>query len=223
MDGSLTSDDDAGAALRVGAVVPRTTAEGPGARFAVWAQGCTIQCSGCFNPHLWGARGGYEIRVTDLHKQILDVAAGGEIEGITLLGGEPFEQAQAFALLAAAVKTAGLSVMVFSGYELAELQASKAPEGAAALLAHTDLLVDGPYRAGQPDFARPWVGSTNQGFHFLTNRYRQLAPVLTTSPDRIEVRVGRTGEVALNGWASVDQLDVLLAGVTSPVGRGRIR
>ncbi len=44
--------------LRIGAVTARTSAEGPGLRFAVWAQGCSIQCLGCFNPHLWGTQGG---------------------------------------------------------------------------------------------------------------------------------------------------------------------
>lgn len=203
--------------------MPRTEAEGPGVRFAIWAQGCSIQCPGCFNPHLWGSRGGHKVMVSDLEKQILDAAEDGEIEGITLLGGEPFEQAPAFARLATAVRKAGLSVTVFSGYELAQLETSNAPEGASALLAQTDLLVDGPYRAGQPDDSRPWVGSTNQCFHFLTNRYRPLAPALTAAPDRIEVRVGRTGEVLLNGWANVDQLNALLAGVASPAGHGRIR
>jgi len=44
--------------VRVARFIARTGAEGPGTRSALWVQGCTIRCPGCFNPHLWGARGG---------------------------------------------------------------------------------------------------------------------------------------------------------------------
>lgn len=219
----MTSDAAGYRTLRVGSVVPRTEAEGPGPRFAVWAQGCKIRCSGCFNPHLWGAHGGRLVSVADLALQVVDAGRRGDIEGITLLGGEPFEQAPAFATLARLVRQAGLSVMVFTGYELAQIQGVDAPDGAGALLAETDLLIDGPYLADAPDLLRPWVGSTNQQFHFLTDRYQHLEHRLAESPDHIEVRVSKYGEVAVNGWATVDQLDTLLAELTPPVGRGSVR
>ncbi|RYE14956.1 MAG: ribonucleoside-triphosphate reductase activating protein, partial [Sphingobacteriales bacterium] len=41
--------------------------------------------------------------------------------------------------------------------------------------------------------------------------------------DRIEIRVSKAGDVAINGWANVDALDELLAGTTQPVGRGSVR
>ena len=46
------------AEARIHAFEPRSRANGPGARFVVWFQGCTLGCPGCFNPHLWAARGG---------------------------------------------------------------------------------------------------------------------------------------------------------------------
>ncbi|MFE5291849.1 4Fe-4S single cluster domain-containing protein [Isoptericola sp. NPDC056618] len=219
----MTSDSRDGLALRIGSTVQRTEAEGPGPRFAVWAQGCSIRCPGCFNPHLWGAKGGRVVDVDDLAQDVMRAAERDSIEGITLLGGEPFDQAAGFAELATKVRRAGLSVMVFSGYELTTLEGPNAPESAGTLLAETDILVDGPYRAESPDFARPWVGSTNQNFHFLTDRYRHLAARLTSFHDRVEIRVGMDGSVAINGWAPVDQLDNLLAGVTPLAGRGRDR
>ena len=214
-DESLTSES----LIRVARTVPETRAEGPGARFAVWVQGCTIRCDGCFNPQLWGAIGG---TATD-PRALADQAATAGVEGVTLLGGEPFEQAPALAEFAALVRADGLSVMTFTGYEREFLESGDAPAGARDLLARTDLLVDGPYRADAKDFTRPWVGSTNQRFHFLTERYRDLEPQLTGLPDRLEVRVSAAGEVAVNGWASVDQLDALLAGTSPAVGRGRVR
>lgn len=215
MAGFLTSD----VTVRVGAVVPRTVAEGPGVRFAVWVQGCSIRCDGCFNPHLWAAHGGQLTPVSDLVAQAL----GAGVEGVTLLGGEPFEQADELAVLASAVRDEGLSVMTFTGYTLEHLRSAAAPAGSGDLLAATDLLVDGPYIAEERDTHRPWVGSTNQRFHFLSERYQHLQGKLVDDTDRIEVRIGADGTLTLNGWAPVEQLDMLLMDTAAPLTRGHVR
>lgn len=207
------------AVLRVAAVVDNTSAEGPGVRFAVWGAGCTLRCDGCFNPHLWSSDSGQDVSI----KALAERAVASGAQGVTLLGGEPFEQAPAFAAFARLVSAHGLSVMAFTGYRRTHLSGADAPAGAADLLAATDLLVDGPYVADAPDLARPWVGSTNQEFHFLTDRYRHLADELSVLPDRVEIRVALTGEVRLNGWATVDQLDALLGGDVAPLRRGKVR
>lgn len=196
-------------AVEVGATVSRTAAEGPGQRFALWVQGCTIRCAGCFNPHLWGARGGTRTSVEALVHQAVDA----DVEGVTLLGGEPFEQAPALARFAAEVRERGLSVMTFTGYDRERLEGADAPAGARDLLDATDLLVDGLYDSARPDLTRPWVGSTNQRFHFLTPRYRHLERRLTSLRDTLEVRIGTDGSLAVNGWAEVSQLEHLLDGV----------
>lgn len=202
-------------------ILPRTVAEGPGIRFAVWVQGCSIRCDGCFNPHLWSSAGGTLVRSHDLAER----AISADVEGVTLLGGEPFEQAAGLAEFAAVARQRGLSVMTFTGHVRAELEVMAArDEATRALLEATDLLVDGPYVAGNPDLIRPWAGSTNQGFHFLTRRYQNLADELTTLPDRLEVRVANDGSVSVNGWATVEQLDQLLTGsAVASQKRGRIR
>ena len=205
--------------IRVGAVTPVTEAEGPGRRFAVWAQGCTIRCLGCFNPHLWNAAGGTDLNAEDLAQQAID----SDVEGVTLLGGEPFDQAEGFAAFAARVRAAGLSVMTFTGHYLADITGPDAPPGASDLLAQTDLLVDGPYIADDIDIDRPWIGSRNQGFHFLTDRYLHVQSELELLPDRVEIRVSARGEVRINGWANVAMLDDLLSGTTAAVGRGAVR
>ncbi len=188
--------------LRVAKFLPRTDAEGPGRRACVWVQGCSIRCHGCFNPHTWDARGGRESSVAELVEE-LRRAEG--IEGVTFLGGEPFDQAEAVAAVAEGAQELGLSTMTFTGYTLDELRRVARP-GWAALLAATDLLVDGPFVAAAPDLRRPWVGSTNQRFHFLTPRYRGLEDVLTTLPDRVEVRLHPDGTVWLNGQCAAPTL-----------------
>lgn len=181
--------------LRVYRVVDRTRAEGPGIRACVWVQGCSIHCPGCFNAHTWDPRGGRDVPVVALAERI----TGLDVEGVTFMGGEPFEQAVALAELGARVRASGRSVMTFTGYERERLEVGDGP-GWADLLAVTDLLVDGRYDWRRPDTARPWVGSTNQRFHFLTDRYSGLA--LEEHHDRVEVRLLPDGRVHINGMAS---------------------
>lgn len=198
--------------------MPSTVAEGPGKRFGIWVQGCSIRCDGCFNPHFWSPAGGRLLSVSEL----VGRAVSADVEGVTLLGGEPFDQAAEVAELSREVRSAGLSVMTFTGYVREDLE-SRGDAATIALLAATDLLVDGPYRADDRDLVRPWVGSTNQRFHFLSDRYKHLEFELSVLPDRLEVRVSRDGTVEVNGWATVDQLDALLEDQVPAIKRGRVR
>src|SRR5205814_5009897 len=118
-------------------------------------------------------------------------------EGITLLGGEPFAHAAGAAGLAKAVRRLGLTVMVFSGHTLEEIRACNDPV-ADELLAHTDILVDGPYVRELPETTRRWIGSANQRIHFLTDRYRADDPCWRER-NPLEIRV-RDGEITVNGF-----------------------
>lgn len=183
------------AILNLAQVVPCTEAEGPGRRFAAWFQGCPLRCPGCCNPEMLSFTGGTPTRVSEILPRI--EAAG--VEGITLLGGEPFAHADGGAELAKEVRRRGVGVMIFSGYTLEELRANPDP-AVASLLAATDLLVDGPFLREKPDSTRRWVGSTNQRVHFLTDRYRADDPCWS-KPNTLELRV-HGNEVTVNGFPS---------------------
>ena len=155
--------------LHIADFVAATEAEGPGRRFALWLQGCPLRCAGCCNPEMFAFDGGKQVAKEVLLAEIDDARRGHEIEGITLLGGEPTVQAAAIAELAAEVQQRGLSVMLFSGYTLDELRQRSDP-AIDALLRHTDILVDGPYCRDLPETRRRWIGSQNQVVHFLTAR-----------------------------------------------------
>ncbi|GAB3135380.1 4Fe-4S single cluster domain-containing protein [Amycolatopsis stemonae] len=185
--------------LNLHRIVDVTAAEGPGLRCAVWTQGCSVRCPGCFNPQTWTTRGGSLMPWQDLVSRVLAISG---IEGVTLLGGEPFDQAGPLGLFASAVRAAGLSVMTFTGHVREDLPPSK-------LLDATDLLVDGPYLADRPEPSRPWVGSVNQRFHFLTDRYDEA---IFRTPNRLELRIAPDGEIELNGFATTEVLEALLEG-----------
>ncbi|GAA2362033.1 4Fe-4S single cluster domain-containing protein [Dactylosporangium salmoneum] len=192
--------------LHIGRFVDRTVAEGPGERTAIWVQGCTIRCAGCFNPHLWTFRGGTPTPTGEVIERVL--AAG--TQGLTLLGGEPFDHAAPLAEVARAVGAAGVSVMTFSGYTTAQLngQVHAGRPGVAALLEATDLLIAGPFVAALVDRDRPWAGSTNQEFVQRGDRIPMAAVAAT--PDRLEITVAADGVLSVNGWADDETLDALL-------------
>ena len=198
--------------VRVASLRSLTHTEGPGARFAIWVQGCTLKCSGCFNPHFWGSQGGTVIKTGSLLEEILKAKEKNpEIEGVTFLGGEPFEQAESLAILSQAIQSENLTTMVFSGYTLEELSDTTASEHGVRkeFLASIDLLVDGRYEKDNVDFERPWVGSKNQKFHFLTDKY-QRETIFEDRRDSLEIRILSSGELHINGWASSEQLENLL-------------
>jgi anaerobic ribonucleoside-triphosphate reductase activating protein len=128
------------------------------------------------------------------------------------LGREPFEQAEALSDLGYRVRQAGLSVMTFAGYLLEDI-AKSTRQGWQDLLGVTDLLLDGPYIRDLTDTSRPWLGSTNQRYHFLTPRYRHLEAELGDIPNRLEVRLQPDGKVFINGLASSELLDDTISGV----------
>lgn len=187
--------------LWIAQIVPCTEAEGPGRRFALWFQGCPLRCPGCCNPEMLSFTGGTAMPLGDVVAQIETAAQTHDIEGITLLGGEPLAHAAGAAALARAVRHRALTVMIFSGYTLDE--ARQLPDPAVAeLLAHTDILVDGPYLRDQPETRRRWIGSANQCVHFLSDRYRADDPRWLL-PNTLEIRL-RGSELTVNGFPAVD-------------------
>jgi len=182
---------------RIAQIVPCTEAEGPGQRFALWFQGCPLRCPGCCNPEMLPFDGGERLAVADVLRQMAEAVRLYQIEGITLLGGEPLAHAEGAAALARAAHDLGLSVMVFTGYVLED--AIQMPDPAVAeLLKETDILVDGPYLHEQPETRRRWIGSANQRVHFLSGRCSADDPRWLL-PNTLEIRL-RGSELTVNGF-----------------------
>lgn len=205
------------AALRVAARLPDTEAEGPFLRYALWLQGCLLACPGCCNAEMLSPDGGSLVPVADL---LDEIRAAPGIEGLTLLGGEPFAQAGPLAELASGVRRAGLGVVAFSGYTLEELRAQ---DGCARLLAELDLLIDGRYLAARRSDRRRFIGSDNQRVHFLTDRYRALddgAGGIGAGEGPVEVRI-REDRLFVSGAPDAALLAALRARGREPDGDSR--
>jgi anaerobic ribonucleoside-triphosphate reductase activating protein len=181
--------------LSVAQIVPATEAEGPGRRFALWFQGCPLRCPGCCNPEMLPFDGGRSTPLSEIVAQLRQTHDAHELEGITLLGGEPFAHAAGAVALARVAHEMDLTVMIFSGYTREELRLR--PD-AVDLLSETDILVDGPYLRDQPETRRRWIGSANQRVHFLSERCDPNDP-RWLRPNTLEIRLS-DGELSVNGF-----------------------
>jgi len=146
--------------LRLFGEIKESITDGPGIRYAVFAQGCPHYCTGCHNPESHSFTDGYLVKEDNLVTEILKNPL---LDGVTLSGGEPFMQAAELAAVASAVKAEGLNVIVFSGYTYEELLVlAKERKGYTALLNNTDILVDGRFDINRKSMDLRFRGSTNQ-------------------------------------------------------------
>ncbi|MBQ4162555.1 MAG: radical SAM protein [Parabacteroides sp.] len=137
---------------------------GPGKRLAIWTQGCLKKCPGCISPEFQPLKLAQKVDGKALATYICTKKG---FTGITISGGEPFLQAANLAKLIHLIREENneFTVIVFTGFYHRELNWKEAED----LLKVTDLLIDGPYLQEQI-CNKGLRGSTNQQFHFLTNR-----------------------------------------------------
>lgn len=147
-----------GITLRIAGVVRESVVDGPGLRYVIFAQGCPHRCPGCHNPETWDPAGGYDVAAEEL---LADITRNPLLRGVTFSGGEPFLQGGAFAALARALRARGYDIVTYTGYVYEDLLVMDDPR-VKALLAVTDILIDGPFILAEKDLTLPFRGSRNQ-------------------------------------------------------------
>jgi anaerobic ribonucleoside-triphosphate reductase activating protein len=145
-------------AIRLSGIIEESSVDGPGIRLVVFAQGCRHQCPGCHNPQTHPLEGGF---LTDGEAILERMRANPILDGLTLSGGDPFEQAEAFAVLAERAREEGYDVVTYTGWRYEEIL-SRAELGWRRLLESTDILVDGRFVLALKNELLPFRGSSNQ-------------------------------------------------------------
>jgi len=190
--------------LRVGHRLDRSEIYGPGIRSVIWLQGCTLACKGCWNTQYWPSKGGEGISVSQLLSEI-DLL--GDIEGITLLGGEPLQQASATLALIEGCKQRDLTVFLYTGYEPEEFDVTM-----QACFDASDIVITGRYEQEKRDTTLRWRGSLNQQVHFISGRYNQSVLEERTE---VECHILPNGNLTIVGYAEPEFLSGLLSEVNS--------
>lgn len=139
--------------MRIAGVNPCSLVNGEGIRYVIFTQGCFHQCKGCQNPESWDPKGGYDAAVTDLAKDILKRWKRGQIDGVTLSGGDPYyQQTDCRQLLKLLPKD--LNVWIYTGFEYEKIKDLE-------LTSLADVIVDGQFEASKRCEDKPY-GSSNQ-------------------------------------------------------------
>ncbi|MDR1321081.1 MAG: radical SAM protein [Gracilibacteraceae bacterium] len=136
----------------------------------IWVCGCPRRCRGCANPELWERRPEFEITVDRLREVISGIAAGRQIDGFTVSGGEPMAQPEDLGALVRYLGTVSEDILVYSGFEYGELMKQDS-EIIRSVLTSIAVLIDGRYveKLNKDIILR---GSENQNVIILNERFR---------------------------------------------------
>lgn len=161
--------------MRIAGIEKNSIVDGPGIRIAVFVQGCSRKCEGCHNPATWDYTGGEYRKPAEMIKLM---TANPLVDGLTLTGGEPFDQPVECLELAEAAFDAGLSIWIYTGHKFEELFVPDSMSPRWELLSMADVLVDGPFAQEKRTFDMKWCGSSNQRVIDVQKSISQNRPVL---------------------------------------------
>jgi len=141
---------------------PFVFVDGEGVRCSLYVSGCLFACEGCFNEATWSFR--YGSPYTDeLEERILTDLGHESVQGLSLLGGEPFLSTGVCLRIVRRLRAAfghAKDVWCWTGYTFEELRAGS--DDKQELLAGLDVLVDGRFEIAHRDLTLAFRGSTNQ-------------------------------------------------------------
>lgn len=154
--------------MHIGQIIKADSANGIGIRLSVFVSGCTNRCPGCFQPETWDFNFGKEYTV-EIENDILNELALPYYDGITILGGEPFEIDNQHELLPLIKKIKercpNRTIWMYSGFTYDK---DLIPGGCRytsstdEILDNIDILVDGPFIQSLLDITLNFRGSSNQ-------------------------------------------------------------
>jgi anaerobic ribonucleoside-triphosphate reductase activating protein len=144
--------------IKIAGISPNSITNGLGIRYTIFIQGCNHNCYNCHNPHTHSFDGGIFISKDDIIK---DIKYNFLLDGVTISGGEPFEQAKELIPLIKEIKTLNLNIWIYTGYTLEYLLQDK-QSYKYNMVCLADILVDGKYQENNKTKNLQFRGSTNQ-------------------------------------------------------------
>lgn len=174
---------------------------GPGKRLLLFTQGCSLHCKGCVNKHLWQFGVGANISA----REVLELCQ--DVEGITLHGGEPLDQSEGILEVVKALKNAGKTVILFTGYQYKEL--SKLSQKRAWVL--SDLVISGRYVESKRNIYLQFRGSTNQRVYRHRGKYKDYQ--VKDGKSVAVIRLNENGKMQSRGFRN-QELEELLQEIT---------
>ncbi len=190
--------------MKIAEIVYSSKSEGPGKRFVIWLQGCSIGCKNCINQEMLSFDGGSIISIDQIFKQILDSKRDNDITGVTFLGGEPLDQKNEVLRLLKKIKGNGLNSILFTGYGYKKLLNQMNPV-IDEIFDNLDVLIEGPYIDEEYTEKLYLRGSTNQKIIFLSEKINKKEFKKKNSFDII----AGNGKVRLTGFPFKKIIEVI--------------
>ncbi len=183
--------------LNVAGYVSNSRIYGPGERFIIWFQGCSLHCPGCWNQEFWNFKPISLYTVEELFELITKEK---NVEGVTFLGGEPLDQPKILLKLIEKLKSNGLSTILYTGYEIDEIHADPIK---TAIVDVSDVVIYGRYVEAQRSIYLKWRGSENQNFLINTEKYKPFfVPIF--KENHVEIHIQENGEIKLIGYPDAE-------------------
>lgn len=135
--------------------------DGPGRRSVIQTAGCSIRCRHCFVPETHERGNGTLVSISSIVDEI--VSHRSEHDGVTILGGEPFDQPESVAEIVSRLMNQGFHITVYSGYTIEQLIQRRVPS-IDYILTHINLLIDGPFIVSLRESSGEYRGSQNQRY-----------------------------------------------------------
>ncbi|HEL2002076.1 TPA: anaerobic ribonucleoside-triphosphate reductase activating protein [Streptococcus suis] len=135
--------------------------DGEGVRCSLYVSGCLFHCPGCYNVATWSFKAGIPY-TKELEDRILADLGQPYVQGLTLLGGEPFLNTGTVLPLVKRIRTElpDKDIWSWTGYTWEELMLETPDK--LELLSQLDILVDGRYDKSKRNLMLQFRGSTNQ-------------------------------------------------------------
>lgn len=194
--------------IRMHSRLDQSRVNGPGSRAVLWLQGCSLNCPGCWNPLSHSSDSGLAVEIASVAEWVIELRANRLIDGLTISGGEPMEQAGGVLALLQALRlrVPEISIGVFSGYTESELargaflsRDDHLPSHQAdlwhAIRQHLDFAVLGRFNRHRPSH-QPLVSSQNQALLLLTDRHSSS----DFSPQSVEFSIDSQGTTQVTGF-----------------------
>jgi len=190
---------------------PVTNLNGPGKRIALWVQGCSIRCTDqCIAWQSLSVEPHILMSVEDVLEMLLKrFSENPDVEGITLLGGEPTDQARSLYKIARKVRQWRMSVMTYSGHTWDHLKATD-DQYIKKLLSETDLLKAGPYDPLRANAKLLWRGSYNQTLHILSDHYSYETIKNSQVIKGADISISSDGHLVISGCQDRQVIQSLL-------------
>lgn len=166
---------------------------GPGKRLLLFLKGCSIHCDGCVNKHLWSFDSGKLYHT----KEIIDICDIERVDGITIHGGEPLDQAEGLLKLVKDIKNKGLTIVLFTGYIKKELKKTQ-----KNIWDKSDIVIAGRFDIKKRNTNLQFRGSTNQRIYTHEGKYKNYK--VKDGHTTAILTINSNGYIDINGFLTED-------------------